>query len=164
MMWRLRSRWTQWLAILVSVVAMTVFAVVPALAEGAISIKEPFDTIVFVPCANGGAGEEVQLTGTIHDLFHLSFDNAGGVHVKAHRNPQGVTGVGLTTGDSYRATGVTQFTFNAKVGVQDTFVNNFRIIGRGRGNNLLAHELVHITVNANGTITTMQDRVSIDCK
>jgi len=137
--------------------------VAPALAS-AISTKIPIDLLVFVPCANGGAGEIVELTGTLNDVFNLTFDNAGGIHVKGHDNPQGISGVGLTTGTKYQGTGVTQFEFNAKFGIEETDINNFRMIGQGPGNNLLVHENFHVTVNANGTLTVFHDNFSIECK
>jgi hypothetical protein len=123
----------------------------------------PIDLVVFVPCANGGAGELVELSGTLHDLFSITV-NGNSLHVKVHDQPQGVSGTGLTTGDKYQATGVTQEEFNTSFGVQDTFINNFRIIGQGNGNNLLVHENFHITINANGTVTALHDTFSIDCK
>ena len=46
----------------------------------------------------------------------------------------------------------------------ETFVNNFRIIGQGPGNNFLLHEDFHITVNANGDVITSHDNFSADCK
>ena len=45
-----------------------------------------------------------------------------------------------------------------------TFVNNFRIIGQGPGNNFLVHEVFHITINANGDVTVIHDSISVDCK
>jgi hypothetical protein len=45
-----------------------------------------------------------------------------------------------------------------------TFINNFRIIGQRDGNNLLVHQTVHVTVNANGDVTTIVDNQSIDCQ
>ena len=44
------------------------------------------------------------------------------------------------------------------------YVNNFRIIGQGTGNNFLVHEIVHLTINANGTATNYVDNFSIECK
>jgi hypothetical protein len=117
-----------------------------------------------VPCANGGAGEEVALSGTLHDLFHITFDGSGGFHLKFHDNPQGLSGTGLTTGDKYQATGVTQSQFTGKVGSEETFINNFRIIGQGTGNNFLLHENYHVTVNANGTLTAFVDNFRLECK
>jgi hypothetical protein len=43
-------------------------------------------------------------------------------------------------------------------------VNNFRVIGPGKNNNLLIHENMHITINESGEITSDVDNVSIECK
>jgi hypothetical protein len=43
-------------------------------------------------------------------------------------------------------------------------VNNFRIIGQGKGNNFLVHENLHLTINANGVATAVHDNFSIDCR
>jgi hypothetical protein len=124
----------------------------------------PIDLVFFVPCANGGAGEDVALSGSLHDLFHVTTDGSGGVHVKSHDNPQGVLGTGLTTGQKYQGTGVTQNQFNLKVGEQSTAINNFRIIGAGPGNNALVHDNFHVTVNANGVVTSFHDHFSVECR
>ena len=67
-------------------------------------------------------------------------------------------------GDTYHATGETLETFNGKVGFDDTYVNHFKIIGTGTGNNLLIHENFHITVNAKGVVTAYVDNFSAECK
>ena len=123
----------------------------------------PINLIVFVPCANGGLGEDVLLTGNLHDLFHITI-NDNSLHVKVHDQPQGISGTGLVTGDKYQATGVTQDEFNTSFGAEETFINNFRIIGQGNGNNFLVHDNFHVTINANGTVTALHDNVTIDCK
>lgn len=130
------------------------------------SIKEPFSMTQFVPCAAGGAGESVLLQGTLHVLLHLTEDSQGGFHAKAHFQPQGVHGYGLTTGDKYQATGVTQDQSSSTTNGASTFtfVNNFRIIGQGSGNNFLVHNNVHITLNANGELTAELDNFSADCR
>jgi hypothetical protein len=43
-------------------------------------------------------------------------------------------------------------------------VNNFRIIGQGRGNNFLVHENVHLTITANGDVGTAHDNFGVECK
>jgi hypothetical protein len=128
------------------------------------NVRVPFETIVFVPCAAGGIGEEVYLSGSLHLLFRTTFDNRGGFHSKFHAQPQGLSGIGLTTGDKYQGTGVTQDNFNGRVGSTYTFVNNFWIIGQGSGNNLQIHENLHITVNANGEVTVFVDNFRVECK
>ncbi len=121
---------------------------------------------VLVPCANGGAGETISGDLQLHILF-TSTVNGNNVSGKFHFQPQGGSLVGETTGDTYRATGVTQGTFKGSLQngqYTETFVNNFRMIGPGPGNNALVHENFHITINANGDTTVTHDNFSIDCK
>jgi len=139
----------------------------PALAAAetfTVSQKFPIEILVFVPCANGGAGEEVLLTGNLHDVFHVTFTPSGSFRIAFSDNPQGVSGFGLTTAAKYQGTGITRDIFGGRVGFEETFVNNFRIIGQGPGNNFLVHENLHITVNANGTLTVFRDNFSVECK
>lgn len=128
----------------------------------------PFALVAFVPCANGGVGENVSVQGTLHVTSHLTVSNSGRGSVKAHFQPQGATGTGLTTGDVYRSTGVTQDRLNVDLNdglpVTTTAVNNFRLIGPGPNNNLLVHSNVHLTVNANGTVTATVDNFSVECR
>ena len=124
------------------------------------------DLSVFVPCANAGAGETVQLTGILHVLTTFTI-NGNNVRGKFHYQPQGISGLGLTTGDKYQATGVTQDEFKGSLvngQFEETYVNNFRIIGEGRDNNLLFQQISHSTINANGTVTTVIDSIKDDCK
>ncbi len=127
------------LFLMLAVMLLTV-SVQPVQAEVQTNIKVPVNIGVFIPCAAGGAGELVFLTGNLHVLLRFAMDQAGGIHVASHFQPQGISGIGQTTGDKYQGTGVTQDQFNAKVGVEETFINNFRIIGQGNGNNFLVHE------------------------
>lgn len=124
----------------------------------------PIDILVFIPCAAGGAGELVELTGSLHDVFHVTFTSSGAFRLSFSDNPQGITGTGLTTGDKYQGTGITRDNFGGRLGFEETFVNNFRIIGQGSGNNFLIHENFHITVNANGTVTSFHDNFSAECR
>lgn len=128
------------------------------------NVQVPIDISVFVPCAAGGVGEIVNLSGTLHMVFHTTTDASGGFHSTSLSQPQGVSGTGLTTGDKYQGTGETQSTFNGKVGSEFTFVSNFKIIGQGPGNNFLVHENFHVTVNPNGEVTVFVDNFSFECK
>jgi hypothetical protein len=154
--------------VLAALVTVLVSAAVSSAGGGATTVTtssvSPIGLVTFVPCANGGVGEEVLINGNLHDLFHVTLDANGGFHLRFLDNPQGVTGTGLTTGDTYRGTGGTQDTFNGAVGSAETFVNNFRIIGQGPGNNLLVHENFHITVNPDGTVTSFHDNFTVECR
>jgi hypothetical protein len=124
----------------------------------------PIDEELFVECAAGGEGEFVHLTGEIHAVFHVTFDSAGGAHLKIHGNAKGISGTGLTTGDKYQATGASNLELNIKVGAEATDVNNFHIIGQGNGNNFLLHQTFHVTVNPDGTVTAFVDNFRSECK
>jgi hypothetical protein len=130
-----------------------------------VNAAEPFEQVVTVPCANGGTGEDVLLTGFLHVLVTGTLDANGSLHMTTHFQPMGVAGTGQTTGDDYRATGVTQDEANdLDIPFERTFVNNFRILGPGKGNNFLVHEVGHLTVNALGEVSVLLDRLSIECK
>ena len=120
----------------------------------------------FIPCANGGAGEDVSGTIDLHMLM-TSTVNGNNVSGKYHFQPQGSNLVGSVSGDTYQATGVYQGTFTGSLQngqFMATDVNNYRLVGQGAGNNLLIHEVSHITVNANGDTTVTFDNPSTGCK
>lgn len=159
------SRFVLLAVALVLTVSLSIIA--PASAKATTfndNVKIPIEIFVFVPCAAGGAGEFVSLSGSLHVLFVTTIDSRGGFHSKFHNQPQGITGTGFTTGAKYQGTGVTQGTFNGKVGFENTFVNNFKIVGQGPGNNFMIHENFHVTVNANGEVTASVDNFSVKCK
>jgi len=127
----------------------------------------PIDLTVFVPCANDGAGELVHAVGTIHQLLSTVINANGTITLRSHFQPQGLTGIGLTTGDKYNATGVTQTAdknITAPFPAVSKFIDNFRLIAAGPDNNLLVHEEGHLTINANGTVTVFVDHVSEECR
>jgi hypothetical protein len=125
----------------------------------------PFAQVNAVPCANGGAGELVLISGTLHILTHVTI-NGNRANIKQQFQPQGANGVGLTTGDSYNAVGGTKFHDTIPISggaATSDFVNNFRLIGPGPNNNLQVHQNVHTTINANGDVTSTVDNTRIDC-
>ena len=153
------------LALMLLIVSLAGAALAQALA---ITTNDfvPFALITFVPCADGGAGELVLVQGTLHLQDHITINN-GRANIKTHAQPQGATGVGLTTGDSYQATGVTQEQDSIPLingAAEFTFVNNFKIIGQGPDNNFLVHQTVHQTINANGDVTTTIVNQSVECR
>jgi len=126
----------------------------------------PVSIFSFIPCADGGAGEFVQLDGDLHVLITFTI-NGNNVSGKFHFQPQGITGEGFVTGDKYQGTGVTQQNFKQSLQngqFEFTFVNNFRMISELAGNNFLAHETFHVTITANGDVTVTHDNLSVECK
>ena len=151
-----------------SVYLIALLATLTAPARAGVQVNDMTDVLVsqFVPCAAGGAGEIVTLQGSLHTLLTATVNN-NKVSGTFHFQPQGLSGVGQTTGIKYQGVGVTQETFGTSLQngqMTLTFVNNVRIIGQGPGNNLLVHETLHIAMNADGTITVTHDNVLIDCR
>lgn len=123
----------------------------------------------FIPCALNGAGEFAVVSNPIlHVVSKFVIDAAGGVHVGGHFQPmRNWDGVGQVSGDVYQPTGVTRNNINVGASglpFESTFVNNFRWIGPGPGNNLLVHTNTHVTFNANGTVTANVVNATVDCK
>ena len=161
---RLRLKLSLLVVIMLMAALMT-----PRSAQAAVEVNESIDLTdfqVFVPCANDGAGEVISLNGRLHILITFTI-NGNNVSGKTHFQPQGLSGVGLDTGDKYQGTGVTQDHFKGSLQnglFNATFINNFRMIGQGPGNNFLAHENFHFTINANGIVTAEHDNFSVECK
>jgi len=124
----------------------------------------PVSFTTFVSCANGGAGESVTLSGDLHEMVHYTSDNANGIHVKVQINYQGISGVGATTGLKYQAFGMTTDEYNSHIGYEETTIGNFIVIGEGPNNDVLVHVNAHITILADGTVTSFVDNESVECK
>jgi hypothetical protein len=151
--------------IIMCVVAALAVSVTPATAAITVNSSNPLSLSVFVPCAAGGAGEIVDLSGNLHTLitFTMNGNNVSGL---MHFQPQGVSGTGETTGLRYSGTGVTSTSMTTSLQngqANMTFINRFDIIGQGPGNNFTIHETAHITFNADGTVTVSFDNFVVEC-
>ena len=74
-----------------------------------------------------------------------------------------VSAVGSTTGDTYRAVGLTRGTDTTSGdNTTGTFINNFYIIGQKSGTKYLIHETYHVTV-AGGELVVEVDNASTRC-
>jgi hypothetical protein len=134
-----------------------------ALAESVVQ-KEPFNATFFVPCVAGGAGEDVEFTGTAHFFIAIERPPAGGVNFLVHSWVTNGSGVGLTTGATYRfVSGQMDNEANTPSGSSSvTVVTNVRVIGKGEG--FLLHIVSHLTVLADGTVTSSVDEFSAECR
>lgn len=150
----------------IGLVAVLAILIAPVNAAVEVNDQTEISFQVFIPCADGGAGEVVDLNGPLHTLISFTIDG-NNVSGYMHFQPQGISGTGETTGTKYQATGITKESFKSSLQngqANLTFVNNFRIIGQGPGNNFLMHETMHVTINVDGTGTVIHDNFSFDCK
>lgn len=130
-----------------------------------VSIKDVWvDYTEYVDCLNDGMGENVIGTLPIHMVFHYNKD---GFLTKFHYQSQGGELVGDQTGMVYHGGGVNQAMIKAPkpncVGAY-TFTYVIRLHYVGQGVQFFAKGIHHITVNANGDLTTEFDRWSVECK
>jgi hypothetical protein len=141
-----------------------------AVSAGTVSAQaEQFTANEFIPftLTAEGCGDVIEVSGTLHVLFHITFDAAGGVTVKELFQPQGATGVGLVSGATYQAVGETEDTLTDNgpgPQYEFTFVNNFKMISRGTTANYLVHDTIHVTVNENGEVTAEVVNSTVECR
>jgi hypothetical protein len=98
-----------------------------------------------------------------HELFSLTFDNAGGVHFKQHFNLQG-QGTDPVTGVTYVSNDVGNFESNSKVGEEDTYTEHYNLIAKGKVPNAYLLIDFHITITPNGDVTSFHDNFRIVCQ
>jgi hypothetical protein len=126
--------------------------------------RVPFFAAGPVPCANGGAGDFVVLEGTSHNVTRTTESASGNLSVTFHSNTQGVKGTGLITGDTYQGNSSTTESITMGPGETRTFTGSFLVVGPGPDNNFTVHQTTHLTVNANGEVTSDVDNISFECR
>jgi hypothetical protein len=139
---------------------------IPAQAAETTILRVPLDLSLFLPCANGGEGEVVHLSGTFMMVYHTTDDGSGGFHLQLLEVEQGVSGVGETTGDHYVSSFVNLFNYNQGSGglpITSTQEVVYRVDGPGQGNESLIRIRNHATLDANGVITVAFDEFSAEC-
>ena len=117
----------------------------------------------FVPCANGGAGELVTGTIGVHNLT-TSTVNANVDAWQFQFQPHGSL-VGRITGDTYQLSGISRGAYTASLQSDDsnlTYVNRYKLIGPGPGNNLLVRETAHVTIH-DDEVVVQHDDFTIEC-
>lgn len=112
-----------------------------------------------------GCGEAIHLSGSLLFVGHATASASGGLVASFHFQPQGVTGVGLTSGRTYRGTGVTRETvvFTPRGGMTDTYVNRFHLVATAGGPTYDLRVLSHVTISASGAVTANLYRISVSC-
>ena len=116
--------------------------------------------------ASAGCGEAVILDGNMHLLVSVTTDENGGVHLHIHVNTLGVSATGLSSGTVYRSVTVQNTIVNLAgpppAEASDVFL--LRLLGPGRGGNLIATGTSHVTVNANGDVTANFSNFNVSCQ
>jgi len=126
-------------------------------------VAVPFEETLFIPCANEGAGENVTLTGTTHFVYQMTW-NDHGFSLVYHANSQRVTGVGLSSGETFIGSEGTQgsakgsWVNNQWIG---TTIEQMRMIGRN--SKYLVKYKYHLIVTPDGDVKVSTSEKTIDC-
>jgi len=96
-------------------------------------------------------------------------DDTGGVHIQSFfDNTQGVSGVGETSGSTYRfvaVDGAGSSVLTQTEGASEvTGVNRVRLVGPGPKDNTFVDGHVHVTLAATGEITVSLFDFAVSCK
>jgi hypothetical protein len=139
-------------------------AVIPATASAAVvtNVRVPLNMTVASPCN----GDLIAVTGSIHFLASFTSDRSGGLHGSFMDNVSQVTGVGSVSGATYHGVGGDWFTANVRppFPAEFTATDVFGLISTGSVPNFIVTDTVHITINADGTMTASVARLSIACR
>ena len=145
---------------LLAAITMAMSLTLPSLAATIVNEDIPFSVNITNPCNN----ESVALSGTEHLVILETFDNNGGVHFDFHANFN-ITGTG-DLGNNYVSNQELHESGNTKVGAAAaaTFPIAFELISKGSAPNFLMLMLMHMTFNANGSVTASFDHFMTECQ
>ena len=147
------------------VCAVMVLSFVSA-AKASTVVRVPVDSRLFLPCANGGAGEVVHFTGTILGVSSGTANGAGGFHTVSVEVEQGVSGIGETTGRRYVEHFVNLFFYTTGSGgfpLTSTQQLIYRVDSAGPGFDSQIRIRNHTTINARGETTVTFDDSTMEC-
>ena len=123
----------------------------------------PMNRIYYVSCANGGNGEDVELTGNLNVVQKLIVNDNRFTYTY-HINPQGLTGLGLTSGEKFVASGGSNGTQSGLLENQQfttTVTEQLRIVGAST--TFLVRYKFHVTVTPDGVYTSSISEEQSDC-
>ena len=137
----------------------------PSFRATTVTAKENFDTtiVAFESCA----GEDIAFHLREQRVRHTTFDANGVVHDQEVTNDKGTSAVGLVTGRVWIQTGATVNHINIDLTENDvnnqTIINTLNLIGPGSTPNIRVEEVFHVTVDAQGVIRSLFDKMRTSC-
>lgn len=154
--------------------AVAFLLTVPLYAKASVSINQqiPFSGGFIDPC---GSGDFVAESGNLHVVATLTTDSAGGLHGKVSFNLDNYSAVDTVTGTKYQEhengqgllpSGPFFFNFNNSAGGTVEFTQNIALglEAQGSGRMFDVKIKLHMTVNANGSITATVSDTNAACK
>jgi hypothetical protein len=128
--------------------------------------SEPLAAEVFVPCALGGLGEVVQLSGTQRYRLRTTNYASGAFRVDLRAEYSGVVGVGMISGEPYRATSSTRLIQAGTLPYPLKIVSRSKLALRGliSRTKFRTYETSHVTIDTTGVQTSTSIGPLVDCR
>jgi len=147
----------------VLILAAILIGAMPIAADVPVFMDVPIDITDFNICS----GEDVHLSGIAQVLTSVTI-GSNRAHLVGLVNEH-LEGNGLTTGARYVADAMAHVDSNVDIDPvtntgEATILISARIIGQGSIPNTSEQQLVHVTVNANGTVTARVSHFQMVCQ
>jgi hypothetical protein len=153
------------LALLIAVAAAALLAVGSAQASAVTETHHfsvPNNFTLINPCT----GDAIAFTGEFDSVVHVTITDSGHISVVSPGVLRNMSGTDLVTGQTflnvggssnYESLDISGFPIEYTINLISDY------IGPGPGNNLIQHELIHVTIDATGQVTASVFEVSIEC-
>ena len=128
------------------------------------TVAVPFEYTVFVPCANGGAGDSVFVTGKTNFVYNMTWTDQN-FTMLYHDNDHEVKGVGLSSGGTYTGSGETNGTFKGTwensqwIG---NFVEKTKVVGKNTV--FTVTQKLHLKVTPDGNVVVNIVDQTVTCQ
>jgi hypothetical protein len=149
------KRCTLAVSVAAALAALVALAAAPAQAADGVTVSRfPVSFSFFNPCTN----ENVDVSGTALSVVDTTPDDHG---LTGHSVDIALKGVGQTTGAQYVSVGTNTVTDieSDNGALVETTTTQSRLVAPGPGNDLLFAIVFHETVNANGDLTVVFNRL-----
>jgi len=131
----------------------------PTAINAAVVENDRFE-VVFVT-VNNCDGTPVALQLTVHNVFSITPDAAGGLHLKFHQNAEGQGTA--ATGTKYVLNDALNEQLTLQAGEEETITFHRNLISQGGAPNAILFETFHFTITPNGDVTSFHDNFRIEC-
>jgi hypothetical protein len=120
----------------------------------------PYAFQAWAPCANAGAGEEIDVTGTMRIVAHVA-DATGATFVVLNYDG---TGVGEITGDTYSSSIAAKVQGHVGATTVTSGHDSFVLAGHGDAVTMHVRVRIHTTVLASGAVTVAVSSTLATCR
>jgi hypothetical protein len=128
-------------------------------------VEDMTGVVYQIVCEPGVQSEPVELHGSLVYRFQVLTDGSGGVHINSSMRPDGLSGVGLDTGEAYRVAERDHQTWLTTQTVRSgTVISRLTMAGRESGQRFTVVHTGHFTINANGDLVAGRSDTSYECR